>query len=90
MNNYEAFISAAKEEPVPPDYPRLFGEIQGKVRRRVIERRALLAGGVLLFFLALLIPLSFSGIRATEDGGLVAYIFDHDPLDGVMLDYVFQ
>lgn len=90
MGAYEEFLTAAKASPAPPDYQLLLARIRGRARRQAWERRAALLGGTLLLLLALSPALSFNGLRSAEDGGLVAYVFEHEPLDGIVLDYVFQ
>lgn len=90
METYEKFLTAAKAAPASPDYQLLLVRIKEKARRQAWGRRTALLGGTLLLLLALSTALFFNGPRATENGGLVAYVFEHEPIDGIVLDYVFQ
>jgi len=90
MREYEGLAGKIRENQGRADYDRMFERIQERISRRRTEMRLALAGSLVVLFLA------FAGyyyypIRQAESGGvLMSYVFEHESVDGPLLDYVFN
>jgi hypothetical protein len=89
MRGYEGLVRKMKGYEGKADYDRMLSRIEERVSRRRATVRLALAGTLVGLLLAFAGYYYYPARQAESGGVLMSYVFEHESVDGPLLDYVF-
>ena len=90
MGSYNDYIGELKGARSVLDDRRLLAGIETKIKHRAGRKRLLLEGSLALCLLVTVLYFNFRPYFSGSGDLLASYVFSEEPVDGPILNYVFE